>query len=111
MHRCFFALAGSGATPLSPAFSVYKGLFVFFIQKNGLVYYGKEHFYTTFCFFITFLRPLYIRAKVSVFRREKRDHLRIGSLFFFFCSDKNSIGNRGEKDDRTDAGSFGYGAA
>ncbi|QJR21489.1 hypothetical protein BREVNS_0739 [Brevinematales bacterium NS] len=30
MPRCFLPLSGSGATPLSPAFSVYKGLFVFF---------------------------------------------------------------------------------
>ncbi|QJR20806.1 hypothetical protein BREVNS_0056 [Brevinematales bacterium NS] len=67
MHGCFLCLSGSGATPLFPDFSVYKGRFVFFIQKNRFIYYGKEHFDTNFCFFITFLRPLHIRAKVSFF--------------------------------------------
>jgi hypothetical protein len=58
-------LSWSGATPLFPDFSFYKGWFVFLIQKNWFIYYGKEYFDTTFCFFIAFLRPLPIRAKVS----------------------------------------------
>ncbi|QJR21022.1 hypothetical protein BREVNS_0272 [Brevinematales bacterium NS] len=66
LHGCFLPLFGSGAAPLFPDFSVHKGWFVFFIQKNRFIYYGKEHFDTNFCFFITFLRPLHIRAKVSV---------------------------------------------
>ncbi|QJR22997.1 hypothetical protein BREVNS_2247 [Brevinematales bacterium NS] len=65
MHGCFLCLSGSGGTPLSPDFSVYKGRFVFFIQKNWFIYYITEYFDTNFCFFITFLRPLHIRAKVS----------------------------------------------
>ncbi|QJR21719.1 hypothetical protein BREVNS_0969 [Brevinematales bacterium NS] len=52
MHGYFLSLFGSGATPLFPVFSVYKGLFVFFYLKNRLVYYGKEYFYTTFCFLL-----------------------------------------------------------
>ncbi len=41
LHGCFLPLFGSGATPLFPAFSVYKGLFVFFIQKSRIIYYDK----------------------------------------------------------------------
>ncbi|QJR21862.1 hypothetical protein BREVNS_1112 [Brevinematales bacterium NS] len=36
----------------------------FFVQRNSFIYYVKEHFYTIFCFFTTFLRPSHIRAKV-----------------------------------------------
>ncbi|QJR22878.1 hypothetical protein BREVNS_2128 [Brevinematales bacterium NS] len=54
MHGCFLALFRSGATPLFPAFSVYRGLFVFFIQKERIIYYFKEYFYTIFCFLLLF---------------------------------------------------------
>ncbi|QJR22198.1 hypothetical protein BREVNS_1448 [Brevinematales bacterium NS] len=36
MRGCFLPMSGSGATPLFPAFSVYKGLFVFF-QKSRII--------------------------------------------------------------------------
>ncbi|QJR23131.1 hypothetical protein BREVNS_2381 [Brevinematales bacterium NS] len=52
MHGCFLTLSGSGATPLFPAFSVSKGLFVSFYTKNRLLYYVKKYFYTTFCFLL-----------------------------------------------------------
>ncbi|QJR22576.1 hypothetical protein BREVNS_1826 [Brevinematales bacterium NS] len=39
MYGCFLALSRSGATPLFPVFSVYKGLFVFFIQKSRIIDY------------------------------------------------------------------------
>ncbi|QJR21074.1 hypothetical protein BREVNS_0324 [Brevinematales bacterium NS] len=65
MHGYFLPLAGSGAMPLSPVFSVYRGQFVFFIQKNWFIYYDKEHFDTIFLFLYYFLRPLPICAKVS----------------------------------------------
>ncbi|QJR21591.1 hypothetical protein BREVNS_0841 [Brevinematales bacterium NS] len=48
-----------------PRFFCYKGLFVFFIQKNRIIDYEKKYFYTIFCFLITFSRPSHIRAKVS----------------------------------------------
>ncbi|QJR20878.1 hypothetical protein BREVNS_0128 [Brevinematales bacterium NS] len=35
-------------------FSVYKGLFVFFIQKSRIIDYGKKYFYTNFCFLLLF---------------------------------------------------------
>ncbi|QJR21945.1 hypothetical protein BREVNS_1195 [Brevinematales bacterium NS] len=54
-----------GYAPETPLFLFTKTYLSFFIQKIGLFIDGKEYFYTTFCFFITFLRPLHIRAKVS----------------------------------------------
>ncbi|QJR22087.1 hypothetical protein BREVNS_1337 [Brevinematales bacterium NS] len=80
MHGSFLPLFGSGAAPLFPDFSVHKGWFVFFIQKNRFIYYGKEHFDTNFCFFITFLRPLHILAKVSLL------FLFLGRAFVSFTS-------------------------
>ncbi|QJR21583.1 hypothetical protein BREVNS_0833 [Brevinematales bacterium NS] len=51
--------------PLFPVFSVYRGLFVFSIQKIGLLI-TKRNIFILFLFFLfPFLRPSHIRAKVS----------------------------------------------
>ncbi|QJR21715.1 hypothetical protein BREVNS_0965 [Brevinematales bacterium NS] len=52
LHKCFLPLFGSGAAPLFPVFSVYKGSFVFFIQQESIIYYSKEYFYTIFRFLL-----------------------------------------------------------
>ncbi|QJR21015.1 hypothetical protein BREVNS_0265 [Brevinematales bacterium NS] len=51
MQGGFLALFRSGAMPLFPVFSVYRGLFVFSIQKNRIIDYEKKYFYT--------MRPLH----------------------------------------------------
>ncbi|QJR22605.1 hypothetical protein BREVNS_1855 [Brevinematales bacterium NS] len=38
--------------PLFPAFSVYRGLCVCFIQKSKFIYYIKEYFYAIFVFLL-----------------------------------------------------------
>ncbi|QJR22632.1 hypothetical protein BREVNS_1882 [Brevinematales bacterium NS] len=65
MHGCFLPLSWSGATPLKPRFFCLQGSICLFYPKNRIFYYRKAYFYTVFLFFITFLRPLHIRAKVS----------------------------------------------
>ncbi|QJR22125.1 hypothetical protein BREVNS_1375 [Brevinematales bacterium NS] len=59
-----------GYAPL-PRFFCLQGLVCLFYSKNRFIYYDKEHFDTNFCFFITFLRPLHIRAKVSLCERKR----------------------------------------
>ncbi|QJR23070.1 hypothetical protein BREVNS_2320 [Brevinematales bacterium NS] len=54
MHGCFLPLSGSGATPLFPAFSVYRGSLVFSVQKNRIIDYEKKYFYTIFYFLLLF---------------------------------------------------------
>ncbi|QJR22831.1 hypothetical protein BREVNS_2081 [Brevinematales bacterium NS] len=54
MQGGFLALFRSGAMPLFPVFSVYRGLFVFSIQKNRIIHYEKKYFYTIFLFFYSF---------------------------------------------------------
>ncbi|QJR21911.1 hypothetical protein BREVNS_1161 [Brevinematales bacterium NS] len=54
MHGCFLPLFRSGATPLFPAFSVYKGLFVVFIQKIGLLITAINIFILLFVFLLLF---------------------------------------------------------
>ncbi|QJR23232.1 hypothetical protein BREVNS_2482 [Brevinematales bacterium NS] len=54
-----------GYAPETPFFPFTRAYLSFFVQRNRFIYYVKEHFYTIFCFFTTFLRPSHIRAKVS----------------------------------------------
>ncbi|QJR21612.1 hypothetical protein BREVNS_0862 [Brevinematales bacterium NS] len=53
MHGYFLPLFGSGAAPLKPRFFLFTRVYLSFLsKKNRLVYYGKEHFYTAFCFLL-----------------------------------------------------------
>ncbi|QJR21328.1 hypothetical protein BREVNS_0578 [Brevinematales bacterium NS] len=53
-----------GYAPKTPFF-LFTRAYLFFYPKNRFIYERKECFYTIFLFFITFLRPSHIRAKVS----------------------------------------------